>query len=217
MHIRMHFPSRRFSWWPYPTHTHLHIPQKLKQILGYLIHMLCTCTFNISPLDPSTHRWIINKIQQCQRTSGPVRRETDGLTSRLLHPQLWVEVAGRQGCEGSPAHSVPEKGDRQYVGVARPQQLFRFGLSDCWRRWKLESRRTSIKPHVLYTLKAAREHGLGAHLSFSRWLSGNSAFFTGYTQLLISGGTGSLANIPFPLLTPTVLRFGSFPVWTLNK
>jgi hypothetical protein len=24
--------------------------------------------------------------------------------------------------------------------VARPQQLFHFGLNDCWRKWELKSR-----------------------------------------------------------------------------
>lgn len=110
----------------------------------------CTCTLDMSPLEDSTHhRWMINKIQQlswrfsARRTSAatPTRREPAGLTCRLPRPRPRAGVAGGRGGGGSPARCVPEKGDRQCAGL-------RFGSSDCWRRRRLQSRRTSIRRRV---------------------------------------------------------------------
>ena len=51
--------------------------------MRYLIHMLCVCTFKMSPLCNSTHQWIINKMQQLSKlfsvekglAAPPIRRE----------------------------------------------------------------------------------------------------------------------------------------------
>lgn len=67
--------------------------------MRYLIHVLCVCTFKMSPLGNSTHQWIINKIQQLSKhfsvegvlAATPIRRERQmalPLSSRI-HSCEW--------------------------------------------------------------------------------------------------------------------------------
>lgn len=151
-------------------------------------HALCMLLLKCHPWVTQPTNGLLIKFSNCQSSSLwreawrqhlLWERETDGLTSQCLRPQLWAEVTGRRGCGGSPVHYVPARGDWQDVGVARPQQLFHFGLSDCWRKWELEWRERRHetvpwrRPHL--NTKADSEHISGACLFFSESLLGNSS------------------------------------------
>lgn len=61
------FSSIKHFSWLLPIFFHFFSPWKIKQIMSYLVHVLCVCTFKMSPLGNSTHQWIINKIQQLSK------------------------------------------------------------------------------------------------------------------------------------------------------
>lgn len=74
--------------------------------------------------------------------------------------------------------------------MARPQQLFHFGLNDCWRKWELKPRergsmRRCPEGGPVLNTEADSKHISGTCLFFSECLLGSGPPLRGYTQLLL--------------------------------
>lgn len=83
--------------------------------------------------------------------------------------------------------------------MARPQQLFHFGLNDCWRKWELKPRergsmRRCPEGGPVLNTEPDSKHISGTCLFFSECLLGSTSPLRGYTHSFgFRGGTGSLA------------------------